>query len=242
MNFYTALSKYYDDIFPANENTIQFLMKSLNCKDRVLDIACGSGSYSIALAKRNVSCSALDSDPSMVSKANTKALEHGLNISFTCGDMMNLKNYYPQSSFGSAFCIGNSLVHLQSREDICHALKEIHDILKVHGKLVIQIINYYRILKHNIPSLPTINNETAGLEFIRTYTPNGDKISFNTILNTRDEGSMNSKIDLIPITYLELIDCLEECGFEICETYGNFKKDKFIPDESVPFIVECMKK
>ncbi|MDP4181321.1 MAG: class I SAM-dependent methyltransferase, partial [Bacillota bacterium] len=53
MGFYDEISKYYDYIFPSFEEQLRFINDIAGEPPRsLLDIACGTGSYSIKLAKK----------------------------------------------------------------------------------------------------------------------------------------------------------------------------------------------
>lgn len=241
MGFYHELSKYYKYIFPLNPATLEFLKVNLKSDKKVLDLACGSGEYTLGLSANGINVTGLDLDEAMIKKAKEKAIEEHLNSKFIVGNMLDLKNYFANDEFSSIFCIGNSLVHLNSADEIKSLLSSINDLLPTGGRLVIQIINYHRIFEKNLSCLPTIKNEDAGIEFLRNYIHNGDKVTFNTILKTPDNGEFVNNIDLLPIKPDELMSMLKSSGFNIIATYGSFKGDEFKPLESMPFIVVCEK-
>ena len=120
MGFYEQISKYYDYIFPVGNEQTKFLKSLLsNSSMRVLDIACGSGGYSIELAKPGHNVTAVDIDNEMVTLAKQKANKENSKISISQCDMKNLKDKFVDSPcFNFVFCIGNSLAHLESPEDI----------------------------------------------------------------------------------------------------------------------------
>lgn len=69
MSFYEELSRVYDIVFPAEEKTINFLIKNNEKSLRVLDIACGTGSYSAAIAKLGYVVDGVDIDTNMINIA-----------------------------------------------------------------------------------------------------------------------------------------------------------------------------
>lgn len=241
MGFYDELSKYYKYVFPLSPVTLKFLKSNLRLDGKILDLACGSGEYTLGLAADGVNITGLDLDEEMIKKAKEKASLENLSSNFITGNMLNLKDYFHRGELSSVFCIGNSLVHLNSLDEISSLLSSINELLSANGRLVIQIINYHRILEKHISYLPTIKNETAKIEFIRNYINNGDKITFNTILKTPDNGDFVNNIDLLPLRPYDLISMLKSAGFNVIATYGNFKGDEFQPLNSMPFILVCEK-
>ena len=81
MGFYEQISKYYDYIFPTGDAQLQFIKETAGAPDKkVLDVACGSGGYSIELAKARFKVTATDLDEAMISMAREKAHKEGLDI------------------------------------------------------------------------------------------------------------------------------------------------------------------
>ncbi len=241
MTFYNEISKYYKYIFPTNPTTLDFLGKHFAKGEKILDMACGSGEYTIGLSKLNYDVTGIDLEEEMISKAQEKAKENGLALEFKLGDMLNTDAIFEANTFGGIFCIGNSLVHLINSDEIKLALKNMYKLLKVDGVLVLQIINYDRILKFNVDFLPTIKNEETQIEFVRNYIKEDKKILFNTILKTPDGNSFENTVKLLPLTSVELVHILENVGFSDIKLYGGFNGSKYSTDESMPLIVTCKK-
>ncbi len=225
MLFYKDISIYYDKIFPLNTATVEFLEEEFKSKKKILDLACGDGKYSNSLLNSHRSVTGVDLDKGMLEEAEKK-YDNNNNIKFVYGDMQELSSVFPEEEFDGIFCIGNSLVHLPSTDKIKKALKELNLIIKDAGILVIQIINYDRILGENIDFLPAIKNEN--IEFIRNYHRHGNSriIDFHTILKTPD-GDIESHQELYSLTKDELIFLAEKEGFALKNTYSSFKKDEW---------------
>lgn len=242
MNFYNVLSKYYDVIFTKDENTVNFLKENLQINSNILDVACGTGTYSIALGEEGSKVQGMDLDEEMINKAIMKNPSN--NVSFIVGDMLKLESIYETHSFHRVFCIGNSLVHLSTKEEIKKAMEQMHKVLKKNCTLVIQIINYDRVLSKNIKELPTIMREEEGVEFVRKYELNGEgKIIFLGQINIEQDGnSYENGVELIPLQSEELNKMLLEVGFKNIEFYGSFKKDIYNKDESYALVVRAEKR
>ncbi|AGX42530.1 class I SAM-dependent methyltransferase [Clostridium saccharobutylicum] len=241
MEFYNELSKYYNDIFPPNTTTLTFLLNHLKNRDSILDVACGSGEYTIQLTQNNYNVIGVDLEKEMIKKAKDKAKRMHLNINFQVANMLSLKENFKENDFSGIFCIGNSLVHLKNIDEIYVSLKDMYNLLKHNGNLIIQIINYDRILNHDIKELPTIKNDEAGIEFIRQYEKENNRILFNTILKTRDNQEFKNTVSLLPLTSSNLISIIRKCGFRDVHLYGRFNGCAFNKDKSLPIILVCKK-
>jgi glycine/sarcosine N-methyltransferase len=81
MGFYEQISKYYDYIFPTGKDQVNFIKETAGQPPKkILDVACGSGGYSMELAKSGYAVTGIDLDAEMVNKAKEKAVNQGLNI------------------------------------------------------------------------------------------------------------------------------------------------------------------
>lgn len=240
MKFYEILVKYYDDIFPENQNTYSFLREGLEPGDKVLDVACGTGSYTIHLIRDGIAACGLDLEEAMIEKADKKAAREGVSPDFVVSDMLNIE-LVSDGGLRRIYIIGNSLVHLKSMDEVRAFLKSAYDLLSEEGDLIIQIINYERILSQDIDHLPTIQVPEKGIQFERNYNydVSSSTIEFASILSTQDE-SRESSVYLLPLLKDELVTELTKIGFKDIEVYGNFNKDPFT-ENSIPLVLKAKK-
>ncbi|SNR98994.1 Ubiquinone/menaquinone biosynthesis C-methylase UbiE [Anaerovirgula multivorans] len=246
MGFYEELSKYYDIVFPTGEAQLKFIEKrTTDTTNNILDIACGTGNYSISIAEKGFQVTSFDLDEGMVSEVKKKAKDKELQLAAFVGDMKILGKYFQEESFHIAFCIGNSLVHLTKLEEIQEALNQMYKVIKRGGHLILQIINYDRIIKYSIDGLPTIEDKEQGVKFIRKYLYEEEKrlIHFNTELivtqGDRVESYTNS-VPLYPLQSQQLIGMLQNAGFTKIQLYGSFMEEAY-KEESYAAIVAAEK-
>jgi glycine/sarcosine N-methyltransferase len=232
MDFYNQISRYYDDIFPVSETTVDFFTDVL--KDipgnRVLDVACGSGNHAANLAQRGFDVTAVDLDPSMVRLAQSKANTQTPSFVVLQGDMRNVDEEFAEP-FDAVICMGNSLVHLSNEEEIESTVGGFSSLLVPGGVLILQTINYDRILEQNIRQLPTITNAEAKLIFIRKYdyNPSQGLVYFNTVLEVPD-GTYENSVPLYPLRKEALSQILKINGFSNQRFYGSFRQDSWNPN------------
>lgn len=245
MGFYEELSKVYDVVFPWNKVTEDFIEGFSPQTGKILDLACGSGNYALSLAWKAYDVYAVDLDEAMMKKLKDKAENEGFNIKMKTADMREVKKELNES-FNTIFCIGNSLVHLTDKLEIQSLINDLYSMLYHQGNLLIQIINYDRILKHNITSLPPIENKGAGVSFIRNYEVNEESslVYFNTQLNIKEDNEIRTyknSVPLLPLRSSELITFIQKAGFKDIELFGSFDKKPFNSDESYALIVKAAK-
>jgi len=245
MGFYEEFSKYYDSIFPLKSDKVDFLTKHFSAfqGNKILDIGTGTGSYAIALAKDGFQLVGIDLDDTMLEMAKEKLNGSHLAVEFKCINMLELDNHFKSNTFSGLYTIGNVLVHLESREKIKKTINKMSYLLKKDGVLVIQIINYNRIIDQGLDGLPTIINKDEGVSFERKYhlirSEDEQYINFDTKLNInksdRDIKYQNTT-QLIPLRSGELYNMLQDAGFNNIKLYGDFTGKDFNIEESVPCI------
>lgn len=238
MGFYEEISKYYDYIFPVGKEQINFVTKVAGEGPKsVLDIACGTGGYALELAKQGYAVTAVDLDSKMVEELKDKTLKSDLDIEALQGSMLELSSKI-SSKYDVAFCIGNSLVHLDGEKEIEKFFREMKGLLKEEGKLIIQIINYDRVLSKNVQFLPTIENKEVGLTFQRLYRYDEilNKVFFKTILEVEGK-KIENEIPLYPALSEDLEKLLRKAGFKDVKLYGDFKGNDFEKDNSYALVV-----
>jgi glycine/sarcosine N-methyltransferase len=223
MKLYKNTVDFYDKIFPLNRDKIEFVKKSVpDIKDNILDIGCATAALDIELAKSGFSIYALDIDEDMISRAKEKAMKEETEIDFRLGSMLELEKIYADTKFNLILCFGNTIAHLEDTGQVETFLKECYAVLNNNGKIIVQMINYDRILKENIEKLPLIDNEIV--KFERYYERTCKKINFRTLLTVKSTNEIyeNNTVQN-PLLQFELLNSFLECGFPKIEMYSDFK-------------------
>jgi len=242
LDFYQSISAYYDRIFPTDPTALSFLDSRAGPGSRILDIACGTGGYSIALAERGHRVTGVDLDGAMIRSARSKARDLDDALDFRVMDMLSMTDAL-DPGFDLVFCIGNSLVHLETDEQIGQLLDDCRTLLRPEGVLVVQIINYDRILAKGLTSLPTLRDDAAALEFLRAYDldPAGRVVIFRTELRVggdEDQRVIRNQIPLRIVTSEQLTRLVRTAGFQSLELFGGFDGRPLGP-ESLPLILSA---
>jgi glycine/sarcosine N-methyltransferase len=238
MGFYQSIAEVYNQIFPLNPGQVSFTNKAfIQTEDlSLLDIGCGTGSLSLALSTTFKKVVGIDLDEAMLKRAIEISKDRPY-LEFKQLDMLEIDPYFRHGSFDGIVCYGNTLVHLPSLEQISLFFEKCFRLLTPEGKLLIQIINYDRILDHQINALPTLENEH--IQFIRNYHYHSGRhcIDFETILTIKENNQViRNSVPLFPVRKSELEAALTKAGFSDLSFSGSFKGEVLNRD-SIPLII-----
>ena len=239
MPLYNDLSSIYDIIFPENQAVTEFLSSGLTAQTRILDIACGTGNYSIALAEKGHDVTGIDLDAAMIGAAQRKTA--GRTVSFASGNMLDIDRMFHGRRFGLIYCIGNSLVHLPDKDSVSEFARKVSALLEPQGTCLIQIVNYDRIVKHHVESLPSIDKKDDGVTFVRNYEfiEQSEQIRFNTEILSGGEKITNS-VQLLALQSADLVSILRSAGFGEIRLFGGYDGSVYSV-ESMATIVKALK-
>ncbi|MCK4748403.1 MAG: class I SAM-dependent methyltransferase [Bacteroidales bacterium] len=242
MSFYQSISDVYHKIFPLNPNQVQFVLDTMEDIPDVdlLDIGCGTGDLSIALSRSFQRVVGIDLDKAMLHRAQTVAAGIG-NLEFIPMNMLNIGARFGPGTFDAITCFGNTLVHLDSMDSIFSFIHQCENVLRSDGRLLIQIINYDRILDQDVRSLPTIENND--IRFVRNYRYLEElhRIEFETTLTIKsDDRVIQNSIMLYPLRKQEMTELLMDAGFRKVRPLGNFAMAPYTAG-GIPFVIEAIK-
>jgi SAM-dependent methyltransferase len=250
MGFYESISPWYDHIFPVDPQAVRFLAARARPGARLLDLACGTGGQALALARLGFAVTGVDLDQAMIRLARAKARAEGggaggskgagPGVEFRAMDMREAGRVLP-AGFGLVYCIGNSLVHLENEQAIGALLASCRRLLEPGGGLVVQILNYDRILARHLVELPTLVSEDPPLAFERRYDyAEGDRrVRFRTRLRVGGPGEERTVDNTVPLWILgwqALERLVRDAAFDELQVFGGFGGEPLGPD-SLPLVL-----
>lgn len=240
MSFYQQIAMYYHHIFKINIQQIDFIKSKIPENNaKLIDIGCGIGTLSFELIKYYNSVLGIDMDAEMIKTALKENKEKLKPAHFQQNSMLELNSFIGKNTIDGIVCFGNTLVHLNSLDEIADFLKQSKRVLKKDGKLLLQIVNYDKILSQNIKQLPLIENDEIIFERNYHYQKSENKIEFNTRLKVKStQQIIENSILLVPILKKELSVLLKNAGFINYNFYGNFNQ-KLYSIDSPALIVEA---
>ena len=106
-----------------------------------LDLACGTGSLTVELAKRGLDVYGIDGSPSMLSVAQQKASDAGLQILFLCQQMQSIDLY---GTVDTVICALDSINHLTGENDVQKTFERVSLFLNPGGYFIFDINTIYK--------------------------------------------------------------------------------------------------
>jgi SAM-dependent methyltransferase len=131
---YPEYSAHIATLFPEVLSQLKVAPNSL------LDLACGEGTFAVAMAKQGLQVTGLDQSPEMLAYAQAKADQEGVRITFTQGDMRAL-DY--SSTFDVVTCWYDSLNYLLELNDLTSTFIGVEKALSEDGVFIFDLNTIY---------------------------------------------------------------------------------------------------
>jgi SAM-dependent methyltransferase len=239
-NFYTSISPWYDQIFPYSPDQKDFVISfGDNHHLSVVDIGCGTGSLIRSLAKVYRKTAGLDPDAAMLSAARAKAHVAPVSTWFIQAGMLELVRELGNHTTDRLICFGNTLPHLKDEAEVTEFTRQAAQVLKPGGLLLLQVINYDRIIDQKLGGLPSIENDELKFDRIYGYEEGAAHVKFTTRLTLKKTRFViENEVPLLAIRPGRLRSMLADAGFVHVEEFGNFRREMF-NDQSQPYIVKA---
>ncbi len=187
-------------------------------KQKVLDVATGTGFHSVQLIEAGFEVVSADGSQEMLYRAFENGKRRGHVLRTVQADWRWLARDV-HSKFDAVVCLGNSFTHLFNERDRRKALAEFYACLRHDGLLILDQRNYDAILDH-------------GYSSNHTYYYCGDNVSVRP--SHVDEGlarfeysfndGSNFHLNMFPLRKDYVHRLMREVGFQAVETYGDFQE------------------
>ncbi len=148
MSGYNAFANVYDKLtdnieYEKRADYISALFERYGVKGKepILDLACGTGSLTIELAKRGYDMIGTDSAYAMLSQAQNKKYSENVDVLFLCQDMTELDLY---GTISGAVCMLDSLNHLDCAEDVAETIQKVGLFMEHNGIFIFDVNTIYK--------------------------------------------------------------------------------------------------
>jgi ubiquinone/menaquinone biosynthesis C-methylase UbiE len=240
--FYDRLAPDYDAMttfekrFIQEEPFFRLLVQRYQITS-ALDAGCGTGFHAILLARLGVRVTAVDVSSRMLHELARHTSGLGLDIRTVQTQFAELPTRV-SGPFDALFCMGNSLAHLLTHEELRASLKAFARLLVPGGVFFAQVLNYDRILRTR-PEIQSVKQTNLGT-FTRSYEYLGETIRF-TIRKASGVQDDNKErvqtVNLRPVLAAEFTALLAETGFDEVHTFGSVAMEEYDPENSKDIVV-----
>ena len=120
--------------FEPDEEMIKNILKYKK-SGKVLDLGCGEGGTSLALAKKGFDVTCIDISRIAINKIKKEAEKKGIKINAICTD---LENYEIDKEYD--IIIGSGIFHFLSKEKAFELIKKCKDETKINGINIFEVL------------------------------------------------------------------------------------------------------
>lgn len=235
MELYDALRENYDlmtrfDLRLAKERRVWRSLVDRLAIQAALDVGCGTGLHSILMSEFGVAVIGIDASEAMIELARKNAARLRSRAKFVEGDFCSLFDKVGKP-VEAAFCMGNTIAHLLDRDALVAAMHGLRKVLKGAGVLVIQLLNYTRILAVRDRFVGATQSE--GKTFLRFYDfDQVPLLRFNVlVIEPSQRGMQHQWLDqeLYAWQSEDLLRALEATGFKDIQFYSDLSGSAFEP-------------
>ena len=235
MDFYDQIAADYDRIVEQGdraEDARRFVARlaERHALTSTVDVACGTGLYAQALADHGAAVVAADISEPMLQQARL-AVDNP-RVRWVCAPMQSLAGHVA-GGVDAVLCMGNSLPHLLTDNDLAATLAGFHSMLTPGGIAVVQLLNYQRLLAAGERIVGVTRSGDS--QYVRFYDFLTNRVQFN-ILGMHWSGSQCEhhlhQTPLRPYLAADLGPALIAADFVNVEAFGGLDLSPFQPTES----------
>ena len=234
---YNILASCYDDFMDNVDYStwIEYVTSFLGNRKLGVDLACGSGAFTIPLAKQNYNIFGIDISHQMLNMAIQNAQKQGVNVNFCCQDIINL-NLPQKVDFALTMCDGINYIKNPQK-----VFKNVYNYLNDNGVYIFDISSEYKLI--NILGNNTFSDSNDKVTYIwHNYLDKKKKcIDFELTFFKHVIDNFYQKFTENQTQYIHKTDSiikkLYEAGFSTVKVYGNITHSKpKDTDERIHFI------
>lgn len=220
----------YDLVAPRDEAMERFYTEAAGGPgQRTLDLACGSGRFTVPLAASGAQVTGVDLAPLMLAQARKALTTHGLEARLLHGDMRSLDL---GESFDAIVIAANSLLHLHTEDELRRAFCSIRRHLAPKGILAFDIF----VPSAHLLSLPADARQAMGqfehpklgqvtVEETIAYDPIAQISRSDWYWSTPTHRDFrHTRLELRQIYPQELPLLLELGGLKLADRFGDFDR------------------
>ena len=211
---------------------------------RLLDLGCGTGEHARYFAAKGFEVVGVDVSDTMLTRAREAGAPAG--VQFLKGDLIHVESVVT-GKFGGAVCLGNTLAHIMDPAALTQLFTGVRSVLLPGAPLIIQVLNYERLVHSGQRCLPLtfIQDEEGEAIFLRVMTHHDDgSVTFTpSLLRYRKDGDpaleviTSHNVPLRGWKRAEMEAALDAAGFTAHDLFGTMGQVPYADHDSTDLVV-----
>ena len=231
MTFIQNLVEYYDELYPVNEAVRQFygnFQDKYPAPLKLLNIACGTGSFEFELAKAGFDVTGLEVASALLDSANLKRRNQMLAVRFFRMSVLEMSKYLGKNFYNVISCLNNRLVFVYERHLLKKIFADCKELLSPGGTFVLHVYNYEQL-------------SGAGKIIIAAKSSIRAKLYTEVVLNKDGQCFLSKNLEsgnghilpvlkderIYPVRAQEIQAFAKDAGFKTCLLYSDFSGTPF---------------
>lgn len=210
--------------------------------ESVLDAACGTGGHAAAFAGWGYAALGTDASPVMIDIARARGSAAHFEA-IALGATASTLN----RQFDAVVCLGNSLPHILTDEDLQAALVDLRSCLKPGGLFITHNLNYDLRWQQRPRFFGVQSGLLDGQQHLvwrfADYHDDTGLLTFHTALFTEGSDGWSVEVNSTPQRPLfrsVLVSALESAGFRLEGVYGDLTGQPFESDSSPDLVIRAI--
>lgn len=240
---FDRFAPFYDNDYRNYSDDIQLIVDlAQDAGESALELGCGTGRVLIPLAATGCRVTGVDNSPALLALAQSKGVQADVTarLQLIKADLRSFA--LPEKGFDFAYCVSNTLMHLNTQADQLAALRTAHAHLRPGGRLLIDLFN------PDIPHLTAVSgvqvladrweDETRGATVLKWVVRRVDvaqQLQETTFIyeSVYADGRVEKAVLPFTLRFLwpsegELL--LKRAGFRVEEVWGDFEGNDYDND------------
>lgn len=223
-NAYSVVSKFYDKLIEYPYEKVLALVQKHKKEGKALDLFCGTGKFTILLAKNGFSVSGSDKSNEMLQKAMEDARQQGLNVVFKREDALKFSSFSDLDLI-TATCDGLNYVEKSKLEPF---FQRVYDALKEGGYFIFDVSSFFKLSEILGNNIYYEDYDDLTYFWRNTFREKDKSVKLELTFFIPDESGKYSREDETQRQFAhsesDLKKCAEKVGFSVVEVLGeNFQ-------------------
>ena len=208
-------------------------------EDNILDLPCGRGRHSFAMAKYFDGCvTGVDISPNSVSYASENY--RSPNLHFEVGDM---RTFFNKNRYSALFNLFTSFGYFETASENQNLLRHFSSLLKTNGILVLDYLNCFTSLLRLGKSKKKQRHsfDQGSLVFKTTKYRDRERIIKDIEISHQGEiHNFSESLQIIDVQ--QMLDMLRLSGLEVIDIFGDYQLSPYKKDVSDRMIFWAVKR